>query len=133
MSAVLKFQTDLFVLECASCSMTFAFPQDFEQRRRADKATFYCPAGHSNVYGGESDKARADRLARELIAQREATRRESERVDQRDRSLRAARGNATKLRKRIANGVCPCCKRTFAELGRHMKTKHPDYAKQDIG
>lgn len=28
--------------------------------------------------------------------------------------------------KRIHNGVCPCCNRSFVNLQRHMKTKHPE-------
>jgi hypothetical protein len=27
----------------------------------------------------------------------------------------------------VANGVCPCCNRTFQNLARHMAGKHPDY------
>jgi hypothetical protein len=23
--------------------------------------------------------------------------------------------------------VCPCCQRSFQNLSRHMKTKHPEY------
>ncbi len=34
----------------------------------------------------------------------------------------------TKVKKRAANGVCPCCNRTFSDLARHMKAKHPDFA-----
>jgi hypothetical protein len=31
------------------------------------------------------------------------------------------------MRKRIQSGVCPCCNRTFENLGRHMKSKHPAF------
>lgn len=34
------------------------------------------------------------------------------------------------LRNRAAAGVCPCCNRTFEQLGRHMTTKHPEYVKE---
>lgn len=30
---------------------------------------------------------------------------------------------------RVGKGVCPCCKRSFTNLRRHMTTKHPDVAK----
>ena len=29
---------------------------------------------------------------------------------------------------RVEHGVCPCCKRSFSALARHMATKHPEYA-----
>jgi DNA repair exonuclease SbcCD ATPase subunit len=31
------------------------------------------------------------------------------------------------LKARIKNGICPCCKRSFVQLARHMATKHPEY------
>jgi hypothetical protein len=33
----------------------------------------------------------------------------------------------TKLRKRVANGVCPCCKRKFSNVVLHMRQEHPEY------
>lgn len=51
-----------------------------------------------------------------------------------ERSHSTTRGHLTRERKkkeqletRAANGVCPCCHRTFKQLARHMKTKHPDF------
>lgn len=41
------------------------------------------------------------------------------------------KGEVTKLKKRIANGVCPCCKRSFCNLAAHMKTQHPEYTKEE--
>lgn len=46
------------------------------------------------------------------------------------RALRATKGRLTKTKKRIANGVCPCCNRHFVNLERHMTGKHPDYTKE---
>jgi hypothetical protein len=34
---------------------------------------------------------------------------------------------ATRIRNRIAAGVCPCCTRTFKNVARHIKDKHPTY------
>jgi hypothetical protein len=31
-----------------------------------------------------------------------------------------------RIQKRTAAGVCPCCNRTFQQLARHMKTRHPE-------
>ena len=44
-------------------------------------------------------------------------------------SLVAMRGVNTKLKKRVAAGVCPCCQRSFINLRRHMTTQHADYVK----
>ena len=42
--------------------------------------------------------------------------------------LRATKGVVTKIRRRVANGVCPCCKRHFVNLKRHMSGQHPEFA-----
>lgn len=40
---------------------------------------------------------------------------------------RAQKGQNTRLKKRIAAGVCPCCNRSFANLREHMAGQHPDF------
>jgi hypothetical protein len=123
----------LAVEECCSCGIRFAMPQDFMRQRRVDKAGFYCPNGHSQRYTvGEVERLR-DELTREKQrteqAQAEA-RHQRERIEQRDRRISAMKGVATKMRKRIAGGVCPCCNRTFQNLGRHMKGQHPTFSQE---
>ena len=34
-----------------------------------------------------------------------------------------------KFIERTGNGVCPCCKRSFTNLRRHMNTKHPNFSR----
>lgn len=48
-----------------------------------------------------------------------------------DRAAAADWAQLTKTRKRIANGVCPCCHRTFQNLARHMAGQHPAYEESD--
>jgi hypothetical protein len=43
------------------------------------------------------------------------------------RSKAAYKGQLTKVRRKVANGSCPCCNRHFENLQRHMQTKHPEY------
>ena len=45
-----------------------------------------------------------------------------------ERSAAAYKGHLTRVKRRVGNGVCPCCNRTFKNLADHMTTKHPDYA-----
>jgi len=63
-----------------------------------------------------SDAERAtDRIAGELRSQKFKT--------------MAERSARVRLKKRIACGVCPCCKRTFTNLARHISGQHPEYGK----
>lgn len=130
--ATLTVDVELERLTCADCGMVFAFPAQLITKRRRDHQNFYCPSGHSNYFPGKSDleqlqqqltDARLEIKRAEYRAQTAQLEREAARKE-----LRATRGQMTKLRKRIANGVCPCCRRTFVNLQRHMTSKHPDYA-----
>lgn len=79
---------------------------------------WYCPNGHSLVFTtSEVDRQR-----------QRAERAEQERARLLD-ELAAAERKIKRQEKRAAAGTCPCCNRTFTNMGRHMKTKHPDYAK----
>ena len=126
MSYTLSGTHTIYMQDCISCGIEFGVPNEFDDRRRRDGKSFHCPNGHAQSYG-ESDAAR-------LKAEREKTARLSARLEQEraacaalERRAAAARGQVTKIKKRIANGVCPCCNRTFSDLADHMATKHPDY------
>ena len=132
MSTILQYTGRLVIETCCNCAMSFAVPEDFRARRLNDHATFYCPVGHRQYYYGKSvaeklrdelarEKHRAEQARADAIHQRE--RRESA-----ERSSRAYRGVATRIKKRIKHGVCPCCNRTFANVAAHIETKHPHFA-----
>jgi len=119
--------TQLEALTCARCGVLFAAPERMIGKRRADHKTFYCPSGHDNYFPQESEKEKYQRLYRQ---ERDRAARRAAELDQSQASLRATKGVVTKQRKkleRVAKGVCPCCNRSFRDLKRHMKTKHPDY------
>lgn len=140
-SRTVYIETAIHVIECATCSIDFGIGADFMRRRIQDHATFYCPNGHSNHYPGPSkQEKRLAQAERELdaarsLAQREARRRERAEAQARtaDYQRRAAKGQLTKTKKRIAAGVCPCCGRTFQNLARHMAGQHPDFVDSEGG
>lgn len=113
------------VMECAACHMDFGVPEFFERARRGDHGTFHCPAGHSNYYPGKSE---SESLREQLDASRSIAKRERDRRERAERQRAAARGQVTKIKRRVGRGVCPCCNRSFADLGRHMSGQHPEFA-----
>ena len=117
--------THTFVTEeCYSCSTVWAMPTQFVTNRRNDHRDFYCPNGHAQRYYGKSQAEKLkDRLAAEQ-ARHDQTR--AELADQK-RAHAATKGQLTKVRRRVAAGVCPCCKRSFRQLRAHMKRMHPEY------
>lgn len=125
-------QLDLEVTDCCNCGTYFAAPRRLLDARRQDGRTFYCPNGHPMVFSvtevdrlkGELAKAAHKLETAESIAAQERRNREYA-----ERSRSALKGQVTKIKNRIAKGVCPCCNRTFVDLGRHMMTQHPDFEK----
>lgn len=125
-----------FVIEhCCNCGMAFAMTHDFYNRRQEDGATFYCPNGHGQIYTRRKKlEEQLEKLKSELheakvdVAywNREAEEQALAAIDAK-RKAAAAKGQLTKVKKRIGNGVCPCCNRQFMNLTRHMATQHPGY------
>lgn len=81
-------------------------------------------AAASAALGGRGE---AVRLRERLRAERDRAARLAAERDQAEASARAYKGAATKARKRAKAGTCPCCKRTFQQLARHMASQHPDF------
>lgn len=117
MSHTITKDVTLTDMTCGSCGIDFAMPEWFRKQKKADGSTWYCPAGHPRVYR-ESDVAAAKRLLEEERLARQAV----------EDQLAASQREAKRQAKRVANGVCPCCNRSFVQLARHMKAKHPDFS-----
>lgn len=118
---------------CGHCGIQFGLEEQFRDARRRDGQNFYCPNGHCVGYQSENE-----RLKRELQAQRVETQRQRENYfaeqrlrEQEERRHATTRGTLKRLTKRTAAGVCPCCKRTFSQLSRHMHTKHAEFVKEN--
>jgi hypothetical protein len=120
---------ELVTETCCACGILFAMPAELKKRalEQRDRLSFYCPNGHSQHYVGKSDgqllreeRERADRLRGELSS----TRAERDHHWTERKKLCTRHHN---MRKRIQQGVCPCCNRTFENLARHMKSKHPAF------
>lgn len=113
------------IQSCPKCGMAFGAPVLFIAERRRDHGDFYCPAGHVMTFPQESD---VERLQRRLRWSEQAEMERRRQLTLTEASLRATKGVVTKLRKRAASGLCPCCSRSFTNLRRHMASKHPDFA-----
>lgn len=117
--------------ECPTCGIGYGITPDFEQRRQNDGESFYCPRGHTASYHtSELDRVKKQLAAVEYDRDFQKEQRENERraKEHAQASARTSRGHLTRVKKRIAAGVCPCCKRTFGDLARHMAGQHPTYA-----
>lgn len=131
MSAVLNFNQQLVTETCYKCGVVFAVPSYLQKMRREDKESFWCPNGHPQVYA----ESESDRLRRQLEEQKRSTEWWKNSAASKDSQLKGANIQLGKVKAklkrtetRVGHGVCPCCNRSFVNMQRHMKTKHPDYA-----
>lgn len=128
MATSLTHTTELVISTCW-CGMPHAVPRELrehQQRQHRDgrkQDDIYCPLGHAYVIAGKGEAAA---LRDQLERERQAKVRLRAEKDQVEASLRATKGALTKAKRRATNGVCPCCKRTFVNVQRHMASKHPD-------
>lgn len=131
--AAIQIQQQFEIINCYKCGISFAVPATIRKRWIDSGDAFYCPHGHSQAYSKSTVKQK-DREIRNLQKRLEWQAKDASNArSQRDRAearRRAEKAAKTRLKNRVANGVCPCCKRTFDDLQRHMATKHPTYAKQ---
>jgi hypothetical protein len=121
-------------LTCGECGICFGVPSRLAKVKRDNAGSLWCPNGHSLIF----KKSRADELAEELsrVRQRLAEKEDDLRYqggvrEAAERSASAMRGQVTKLKKRVAAGVCPCCNRTFSALADHMAKQHPEFRSDD--
>lgn len=130
--STLTYTDTLQIIECGSCHIPFAIPDNLYKARRKDGKNFYCPNGHYIGYSNNENtrlKARLDQAEAEAAWQRGARDRARADADHQAARVRGYQGALAKTKKRAAHGVCPCCSRTFADVARHVAGQHPDYVR----
>lgn len=122
-------RTELTVMKCW-CGLVHAVPTNlYDVYMESKSKSLHCPLGHSYV-PGERREIREEQLAAKVAHLREQN--EHLRIERGKAEKRVStyRGHLTRVKKRVSGGVCPCCNRSFENLGRHMKSKHPKYGKK---
>lgn len=116
----------LEVLSCGNCHVDFAIDKEWHERLQRTGKAFWCPNGHCISYG-EHVQSELDRARKQLERAEARETAWRDQAESAERSAIAYKGHATRLRKRAAAGVCPCCTRTFQNLQRHMTSQHPTF------
>lgn len=124
MSVIFDITTTFEPQVCGSCGVQFALTETMFKKLKRNKKFFYCVNGCYIHFYGESEE---ERLGKALTYERARVSQKQEQLQQVNRSRAALKGQVTKIKRRIGRGICPCCSRTFVNLGRHMSLKHPDW------
>jgi len=110
-------------MACGQCGIQFAVPEEWRAEKQRTGNGWYCPNGHSRAYR-ESDAEKAQKALEEERRRHAQT---LARLNEAQETERKALAEIKRAKKRASAGVCPCCSRTFQQLTRHMKAKHPSY------
>jgi len=102
-----KIVAALKVENCCNCHMGYAVPTSFQDARREDHKTFFCPAGHGQSYISKTEKEKTiDELSKELnrktgliINLESKLTCKKNLLRQKDYSVRAYKGMVTKLKR----------------------------------
>ena len=109
---------------CIECGIEFAAPALLIRTQHETGGFHSCPNGHRQ--GWNKDECELARMRRERDRLKQnAARLEQEIVDANARAV-AAEKRALNTKRRAVAALCPCCNRSFANVARHMKSKHPN-------
>jgi len=128
-----KTAATLDVKHCPICGVLYAVDSVLMQHHDRDGTSWYCPNGHSLHFikpKAQREAERAEAAERRAINAETAARYQRNRAESAERSAAAYRGHLTRMKNRIANGVCPVpgCKRSgFSQVMRHIATVHPEW------
>ena len=113
-------------VQCGECGGVYAISERFRRQKQEHGGYWTCPYckrswGYSIGVSDLQEARNKAKNARNMLAAEKA------RHDQTKMTLRAHKAAKTRLKNRLANGVCPCCSHHFENLQRHIKRKHPEY------
>jgi len=104
------------------CHVPFAMSWEVYQQRLKDHNWWWCPGcGSHRHFTGET------KLAKELRETKNELNQTQRRLSAVKAEAKTVSGKYQRMKKRVINGVCPCCNRSFENLARHMATKHAEF------
>jgi hypothetical protein len=122
--------TGQVVLTTCWCGIHHGIPADLHRMAEQTGKAVFCPLGHQWVV----KESEAEKLKKQLATEKRlrgyseasltSTR---DQLQATERSLRGHKAAKTRIKNRIAAGQCPCCRRSFQNVARHMAGQHPDF------
>ncbi len=114
------------IIQCGTCAVWHTVPEIVWSSAYNEGGFWSCPNGHQRGYQTGDEKRKQEEIRRERDRLKQETARLQDEVAAETRRALEAEKKYLQARKRAAAGVCPCCNRTFTNVQRHMKTKHPN-------
>lgn len=120
---------------CCNCGVIFGMEAEYQETRKNDHKSFFCPNGHAQSYTSKTDKQKLAEAQEEVRKAQERAKAAEARQTMAENSLQVERKSHQKTKnklKRTHHGVCPECNRQFVDLQRHMEHKHRDIVGKTI-
>lgn len=117
----------LELVNCSSCGVIFGLPQNMQHELSQTGNSFFCPNGHSLSYR-DSEMSRLKKRLKEREKYIDDLKGD---LMLTERRRRAAKGQLTKWRNKLALGECVCCGQAVPDLAQHMAEAHPEFEKED--
>ena len=122
---------ELETVHCGTCGGVYALGKRYIEKKYEEGGYWTCPYCGSSWGYGQSEmsrlKKRLENSESGLKSERNKLAAEKARHDQTKMSLRGQKAAKSRIKNRIAKGVCPCCNRYFENLHSHIEKKHPNY------
>ena len=117
---------EMVEMQCGNCGTYHAIPKAMYDSAVEEGGFWNCPNGHSRGFKDGRRAREAVQRERDLLKQQLAQRDDD--IREITAKLHKQESKVTRMKKRAAAGVCPCCNRQFQNLHLHMQSKHKDYA-----
>lgn len=124
MGQPLAVTVQLTEISCGECGGTYAINERYREQKHTAGGFWTCPYCKCGWGYGTSQ---IDKVKKQLQEEQERHQRTLTRLNATERAEHKVKRELKRVNTRVSAGVCPCCNRTFQQLARHMKCKHPDY------
>ncbi len=132
-------EVTLIPVTCHKCSGVYGLSSRFDREKHEKGGSWHCPyCDVSTVYRTSENERLKQELAKTIhrAEQREAALRDeakyaNELAVRAEHARRGEKAAKTRIKNRIAKGICPCCNRGFGNLGQHMREKHPEFTQDE--
>ena len=114
------------VQQCGTCAVWHTIPEIVHSCYKREGGFWHCPNGHQRGWAKGTEAIEQENIRLERDRLKQDTARLADEVAAEKKRADEAEHKYLKARQRAAAGVCPCCNRTFVNVQRHMKTKHPN-------
>jgi len=114
---------------CPVCGVHYGVDKALIDRRLREGGHWFCTNGDSlSFIEPEVEKLRKQLASAQgnLNFYRSYSEQKEAEAKELGKQVRAQKAAKTRLMRRVTNGVCPCCQRHFANVQRHMQSRHPD-------